>query len=151
MTRMSSTPRVYLRYIFAMTKWTLLLLLFVKPAWADWHFIGKTSDFGMYADPASIQRQGALVKMWAMGDYKDTQSVRLPQPLLWTNYLSVNELKEFDCNNGLHRTVRTAIFAGRQAKGEPIYSFDTGAVLVKVANAPLDIAQFKFACEGGAR
>lgn len=151
MTRMSPKSRLSLRYIFAMTKWILLLLLFVKPAWADWHFIGKTSDFGMYADPSSIQRRGALVKMWAMGDYKDTQSVRLPQPLLWTNYLSVKELKEFDCNSGLHRTVRTAIFAGRQAKGEPIYTFDTGAPFVQVANAPLDIAQFKFACEGGAR
>ena len=134
-----------------MTKWALLLLLLAKPAWADWHFVGRTAEFAMYADPSSIQRQGALVKVWVMGDFKDTQSARFPPPLLWTNYLSVKELKEFDCNNGLHRTVRTAIFAGRQAKGDPIYTFDTGATFVQVANAPLDIAQFRFGCEGGKR
>ncbi len=134
-----------------MTKWAFLLLFLAKPVWADWQFIGKTADFGMYADPTSIQRKGALVKMWAMGDYKDTQAARFPPPLLWTNYLSVKELKEFDCNNGLHRTVRTSVFAGHLAKGDPLYTFDSGAAFAPVANAPLDVAQFKFGCEGGKR
>jgi hypothetical protein len=134
-----------------MTKWAFLLLFLAKPVWADWQFIGKTADFGMYADPASIQRKGAVVKMWAMGDYKDTQAARFPPPLLWTNYLSVKELKEFDCNSGLHRTVRTSVFAAHLAKGDPLYTFDSGAAFAPVANAPLDVAQFKFGCEGGNR
>jgi hypothetical protein len=134
-----------------MAKWALVLLVLGQSAWADWQFIGKTAEFGMYADPSSIQRQGAVAKVWVMGDYKNTQAARFPPPLLWTNYLSVKELKEFDCTNGLHRTVRTSIFAGRLAKGDPLYTFDSGATFAPVVNAPLDIAQFKFGCEGGKR
>ncbi|MFM6991487.1 MAG: surface-adhesin E family protein [Rhodoferax sp.] len=134
-----------------MAKWALVLLLFGPSAWADWHFIGKTAEFGMYADPSSIQRQGTLAKLWVMGDYKETQAARFPPPLLWTNYLSVKELKELDCANGLHRTLRTSIFAGHLAKGEPLFTVDTGAAFAPVAKAPLDIAQFKFGCEGGKR
>lgn len=138
-----------------MKKWTSLLTVLLlgwgSAAWADWHFIGKTPDFTMFGDPSSIQRSGAIAKVWVMGDYPTAQSARFPPPLGWLNYFSVKELKEFDCTRGLHRTVRTSIFAARLAKGDPLYTFDSGASFGPVANAPIDIAQFKFGCEDGKR
>jgi len=136
-----------------MTKWTFLLLLLglSGPACADWNFIGKTPEFTMYGDPSSIQRSGAIAKVWVMGDYSAAQSARFPPPLFWLTYFSVKELKEFDCTNGLHRTARTAIFAAHLAKGDPLYTFDSGATFGPVATTPIDIAQFKFGCEGGKR
>ena len=136
-----------------MSKWTFLLLFLGLggPACADWNFIGKTPDFTMYGDPGSIQRSGAYAKVWVMGDYPAVQSARFPPPLFWLNYFSVKELKEFDCTKGLHRTVRTSIFATRLAKGDPLYTFDSGATFAPVANVPIDRAQFKFGCEDGKR
>ena len=128
-----------------------LLLLLCSSAWADWNFIGKTAEFNMYADPLGIQRSGAIARVWVMGDYKVAQSQRFPPPLLWVNYLSIKELKEFDCTKGLHRTLRTQIFAANIAKGDPVYVFDSGASFAPVANTPLDLAQFRFGCEDGKR
>jgi hypothetical protein len=121
------------------------------PAKADWHFIGKTAEFTMYGDPRSVYRSGAYAKLWVMGDYSTTQSARFPPPLLWLNYQSVKELKEFDCTKHLHRTVRTSIFAARLAKGDPLYTYDSSATFGPVANSPIDLAQFKFGCEEGKR
>jgi len=137
--------------LFTMKKLAYFLLLLSSSAWADWHFIGKTNDFAMYADPYSIQRNGPVAKVWVMGDYKAAQSQRFPPPILWVSYLSVKELKEFDCTKGLHRTARTAIYAANVAKGDPVYSFDSAASFAPVANTALDMAQLKFACEDGKR
>jgi hypothetical protein len=132
-------------------KLACLLFLVASSAWADWHFIGRTNEFSMYADPSSIQRAGTLAKVWVLGDFKVAQSQRFPPPLLWLSYSSVKELKEFDCTKAWHRTVRTAIFAANLAKGDPAYTFDSGANFAPVANTPLDLAQLKYACEGGKR
>jgi len=132
-------------------KLVYVLLLLSSAARADWHFIGKTNDFNMFADPFGIQRSGAIARVWVMGDYKVAQSQRFPPPLLWVNYLSIKELKEFDCTKGLHRTLRTQIFAANVAKGDPAYAFDSAANFAPVANTPLDMAQFRFACEDGKR
>lgn len=134
-----------------MKKLVYVLLLLSGSAWADWNFIGKTNEFNMFADPVGVQRNGAIARVWVMGDYKVAQSQRFPPPLLWVSYLSIKELKEFDCTKGLHRTLRTQIFAANVAKGDPVYAFDSAANFAPLANTPLDLAQFRFACEGGKR
>jgi hypothetical protein len=135
-----------------MKRWTFLFLLLLgSQAWADWNFIGRTPEFTMYGDPTSIQRHGTIAKVWVMGDYKTVQSSRFPPPLLWLNYQSVKELKEYDCANGWHRTVRTAVFAARLAKGDPLYTFDSGATFAPMVSTPIDLAQFQFGCEDGKR
>jgi hypothetical protein len=143
--KMSNKGRLTVKMLAA------LLMLLCGSAWADWYFIGKTHEFNMYADPYSIQRNGPIARTWVMGDYKVAQSQRFPPPLFWISYLSVKELKEFDCTKGLHRTARTAIYAANLAKGDPAYSFDSAANFAPVANTALDRAQFKFACEDGKR
>jgi len=130
-----------------MRKWIFLAFMAATPAWADWNFIAKTDAFKLYGEPNTKQRNGNLVRMWSMADYQATQSIRLPPPLLWTNYQSMRELKEFDCATRQHRSLKTTLFAVRLAKGEPIYSFESAGVFAPVAAVALDEAQFQFACK----
>ncbi len=134
-----------------MKKWFFLLLVVCSQAWADMHFIGKNKEFGMFVDPSTVERNGDSVKLWVIGDYQEAQSKRFPPPLFWVRYLSVKELKEFDCTKALHRTIRTKIFSEKLAKGDLLYTFDAAATMAPVSNAPLDVAQFKYACEDGRR
>lgn len=116
------------------------------PVWADWSFVAKTDTFNLYGETNTRKKIGNVVHMWFMADYKATQSVRLPPPLLWTNYQSLRELKEFDCASRQHRSVKSVLFVDHLAKGEVIYSFESAGAFAPVAAAPLDDAQFRFAC-----
>ena len=130
-----------------MRNWVFWALMAAAPAWADWSFIAKSDSFSLYGESNSKQRNGNLVRMWSMADYQATQSIRLPPPLLWTNYQSMRELKEFDCASRQHRSIKTILFSARLAKGEAIYTFDSAGAFAPVAAAPLDAAQFQFACK----
>ena len=112
-----------------MRTWILLGLFAAMPAWADWSFIAKTEAFNLYGEANTKRKTGNLVRLWSMADYNAVQSIRLPPPLLWTSYQSMRELKEFDCVSRQHRSVKTQLYAGRLAKGEPLYGFTPDAGL----------------------
>jgi hypothetical protein len=54
-----------------------LLVLSSSPAYAEWVEIGGNDQIGMttYADPGTIRRNGDLVKMWRLNDFKTVQTV----------------------------------------------------------------------------
>lgn len=124
----------------------LLLLMATGSAWADWVAIGKSSDFTMYVDPQSLRRNGNIASAWIMGDYVKTQKKRFPPPIGWVDFDSIKELKNFDCNKGMHRTDKTVIMSGKLAKGDPLYTFNSVPDYFPVPNSELDIAQFNYVC-----
>ena len=130
-----------------MRTWLLLGLFVAMPAWADWSFVAKTDDFNLYGEANTRHKTGNVVRMWFMADYKATQSVRLPPPLLWTSYQSIRELKEFDCANRQHRSIKTMLFAAHLTKGDSLYGYEPAGTFGPVAAAALDEAQFQFACK----
>ena len=130
-----------------MRKWICLVLIAATPVWADWSFIAKTDSFNLYGESNTKRRTGNVVRVWSMADYQAVQSIRLPPPLLWTNYQSMRELKEFDCGTHQHRSLKTMLFGVRLAKGDPIYTFESAGAFAPVAAAALDEAQFQFACK----
>lgn len=130
-----------------MRKWILLGLFATLPAWADWSFIAKTDALTLYGEANTKHRTGNIVRLWSMADYNAVQSIRLPPPLLWTNYQSLRELKEFDCASRQHRSLKTVLFAARLAKGESLYGFENAGAFAPVAAAALDEAQFQYACK----
>ena len=130
-----------------MRKWVFLALMAAAPAWADWSFIGKTDSFNLYGESNTKRRTGDVVRVWSMADYQATQSIRLPPPLLWTNYQSMRELKEFDCARRQQRQLKAMLFDVRLAKGDPIYTFESAGAFAPVAAVALDEAQFQFACK----
>ena len=126
----------------------LILSLFIAmPVWADWSFVAKTDSFNLYGETNTRHKTGNVMRIWFMADYKATQSVRLPPPLLWTSYQSIRELKEFDCANRQHRSLKTMLFASHLAKGDSLYGYESAGTFGPVAAAALDEAQFQFACK----
>ena len=129
-----------------MLRLALLFLLCTSSAWADWIAIGKSPDFTMYVDPQSLRRSGNIASAWVMGDYTKTQKKRFPPPILWVDFDSIKELKQFDCSKGMHRTEKTVIMSGKFGKGDPLYSFASVPDYFPVPNSELDIAQFNYVC-----
>lgn len=129
-----------------MLRFALLFMLCTSSAWADWIAIGKSPDFTMYVDPQSLRRNGNIASAWIMGDYVKTQKKRFPPPILWVDFDSIKELKQFDCSKGMHRTEKTVIMSGKFGKGEPLYTFASVPDYFPVPNSELDIAQFNYVC-----
>lgn len=129
-----------------MLRLVLLFLLCTSSAWANWVTIGKSADFTMYVDPQSLRRNGNVASAWVMGDYAKTQRKRFPPPILWVEFDSIKELKNFDCSRGMHRTEKTVIMSGKYGKGDALYSFTSVPDFFPVPNAELDIAQFNYIC-----
>jgi hypothetical protein len=121
-------------------------MLATSNAWANWVAIGKSPDFTMYVDPQSLQRNGNIATAWIMGDYSKTQKKRFPPPILWVEFDSIKELKQFDCSKGAHRTEKTVIMSGKFGKGDPLYTFTSVPDYFPVPNSELDIAQFNYVC-----
>ena len=129
-----------------MLRLALLFLLTTSSAWADWIAIGKSPDFSMYVDPQSLRRNGNIASAWIMGDYTKTQKKRFPPPILWVDFDSIKELKQFDCSKGAHRTEKTVIMSGKFGKGDPLYTFTSVPDYFPVPNSELDIAEFNYVC-----
>ena len=72
-----------------------LLLLTAGAAHAEWTQIGvsrKAGDaFTLYVDPATIQRNGNLVRIWDLQDFREPQNVD------GEIYLAEKTQVEFDC------------------------------------------------------
>ena len=78
--------------------WLLITLLFLStvPAYAEWVAVEK--DYlapglqTVYVDPDTIRREGNLVTLWQLIDFRTMQGNRSP-----TRFLSTKTHKEFDC------------------------------------------------------
>ena len=101
--------------------WSLITLLFLSsiPANAEWAAVEK--DYLMqglqtvYVDPDSIRREGSLVTMRQLIDFKWMQgSARGP-----TRFMSTETHKQFDCTEKRLRLLAFTEFSGRMATGIP--------------------------------
>ncbi len=96
------------------------LLLNAGVASAEWTKIGAASNaadaFTLYVDLATIQRNGKLVRMWDLQDFKQ------PQTLGEKKYLSEKTQIEFDCDARKARILAIVDFSGQMGIGEIIYS-----------------------------
>ena len=99
--------------------WSLITLLFLSsiPANAEWTAVEK--DYLMqglqtvYVDPDSIRREGSLVTMRQLINFKWMQgSARGP-----TRFLSTETHKQFDCAEKRLRLLAFTEFSGRMATG----------------------------------
>ena len=85
---------------------------------AAWERAGAGED-GMvvYADAATIQKAGDVVKMWGLLDYKTAEKDAAGKP-----YLSAKLLQEFDCKGERGRTRFFSFHAGQMGAGQLVYS-----------------------------
>jgi hypothetical protein len=76
--------------------WSILafILLNSVSARAEWRPISSAAGSGgftIYVDPATVLRQGDLVKMWVLYDFRFVQAIK------GTSYLSATWQQKFDC------------------------------------------------------
>ena len=71
-----------------------------------WIETSRNDDYLAYADPSSVRRDGDVVKMWSMFDYRN------PQPgIPGKTYLSTRRHFEYDCKRA--RTGASRLVARR--------------------------------------
>ena len=94
----------------------LMLLVTAGAASAEWTRVGVTGDFILYVDKATIRRNGNLVKMWDLLDYKTVQKSA------GDAYLTQKSQREYDCKEEKERILAFSWFDGQMGNGKVVYS-----------------------------
>jgi len=100
---------------FAMGKALLMGLLAVvsSSAVAEWVEIGGNESATAYADRATIEKAGNLVKMWDLLDFKVVQARPYGTP-----YRSQKTRQEYDCKEARARILDVLRYAENMGGGE---------------------------------
>jgi len=101
-----------------MRKVILMLLLAVvsNSAMAEWVDVGSNENITIFVDPASIQRDGNMAKMWHLTDFKTAQKD------MGDKYLSTKDQNEYDCKEVKVRRRASSQHSGNMGKGKVVYS-----------------------------
>jgi len=83
---------------------------------AEWTDIGATGIYIQSVDRATIRRNGNLVKMWGLKDYKTMQTVA------GDSFLSSKTQAEYNCKEDRSRTLAFLWFDGQMGNGKVVYS-----------------------------
>ena len=117
----------------------LMLLATAGAAGAGWTDVGENDGLIQYVDLATIRRNGNLVKMWYLTDFKTVRTIS------GKSYLSSKAQSEYNCKEESSRTLALTWFDGKMGRGkvvfaysdpdkwEPIQPESIGEVLWKVA------------------
>jgi hypothetical protein len=96
----------------------VVLAVLAGSAAAAWERVGAADDgIVVYADSATIQTSGDVVKMWSLLDYKTAEKDATGKP-----YLSAKLLQEYDCTGERGRTRYFSFHAGQMGAGQLVYS-----------------------------
>lgn len=109
-----------MRQRMEMRKSFLLLALFVASSnvAAEWVVVGSDENKTIYADPASRVKNGSLVEMWGIFDFKTTHTSDVVKA-----YKSLKFRDEFDCDQKQSRNLNIAIHTESMAEGELASSY----------------------------
>lgn len=127
--------------------WSLItiLLLSVEPVDAEWVDVGGKVEEGLtvytvYVDPDTIRRNGDVVTLWALFDYKTIQSI------VGGPWLSSKARREYDCVKERVRLLGFTTFSGNMGSGEAVYSNLDETKWESVAPDSLDRNLWEVAC-----
>ena len=114
--------RLPLAFFSSFISLIVLLVLSSAPAhggeWMKVHTI-EISESTVYAeDPRTIHREGNLVKMWALFDYKTKRRLHGGP---WV--LSYKNQYEYDCAEKRQRLLASMSFSGHMGSGEIVHEF----------------------------
>jgi len=118
-----------------------LLLVSSGPAYAEWMSLGA-SDSGttVYADPATIRREGDLVKMSVLFDFKSIQTKAD------VSYLSAKAQMEYDCAEQRFEGLAVMYFSGNMGNGTLLDRTSGKGKRLRISPGSLDHALWKLAC-----
>ena len=131
-----------LPYIFGFWLQIALLVLSSGPVYAKWMLVSGEDKIGLtvYVDPDTIQREGNLVKMWSLIDYKKTEII--PGDSL----LSIRRQNEYDCTEERTRMLASMWFSGNMGSGRVVHSDSDEGEWKPVAPGSASEGLLKIAC-----
>ena len=127
--------------------WSLITLLVLGsvPAYAEWVAVERNYLVPglqtVYVDPDTIRREGNMVTMWQLIDFKTRQGNRSPG-----RFLSTKTHKEFDCAKKRLRWLASTDFYGHMGTGEAAGAAIGGGHWIPVEPKSLNHALWKVAC-----
>ena len=120
----------------------LMLLMTVGAASAAWTQSGATDIFNDYADRATIRRNGNLVKMWNLRDYKSMQA----SPSIGVSYLSEKVQLEYDCKEEKTRLLAYIWFSRQMGNGKVVSSDNYDEKWIPISPESIGETLWKIAC-----
>jgi len=84
---------------------------------AEWAKVGKTDDYGYYADHASIKKADEIVTMSDLFDYKTARTEGGGAPAL-----SKKTDRGYDCQNQKSQPLKTTWYSGQMGAGSVAWS-----------------------------
>ncbi len=119
----------------------LTLLLSSGPAYAEWMSLGE-SDAGttVYADSATMRREGDLVKMSVLFDFKTIQAKAD------VSYLSAKAQMEYDCAGQRFEGLTVLYFSDNMGNGTLLDRSSGKNKWLRISPGSLDHALWKLAC-----
>ena len=118
------------------------LLVSSGPAYANWMSLGA-SDSGttVYADLATLRREGDLVQMLVLFDFKTTQTKAD------VSFLSAKAQMEYDCAEQRYEGLAVTYFSGNMGNGQLLDRSSGKGKRLRVSPDSLDQALWKLACD----
>ena len=118
----------------------LMLLVTATAASAEWTVASGDDDVIQYVDKGSIRRNGNLVKMLDLIDFKTVQTVS------GDSYLSDKAQSEYDCKEEKVRTLALIFFSGQMGNGKVVYSDSDTMKWIPVPPGSFGATLWKIAC-----
>jgi hypothetical protein len=95
----------------------MILLAFISNVgMAEWTKVNLDDEMTTYVDLATIRKNGYLVKMWTLIDYKTVQQSGS------NKFLSMMGQIEYDCKEEQFRALETTLFSSNMVEGKVLYS-----------------------------
>jgi hypothetical protein len=118
-----------------------LLVLSSGPACAEWMSLGA-SDAGttVYADPTTKNRDGDLVKMWVLFDFKTAQTKTD------ISYLSAKAHMKYDCARQRFEGLTVMYVSGNMGSGNILDRSTGKGTWLRISPGSLDQSLWKLAC-----
>ena len=130
-------------YLVGLGLLLMVLILSSQPVYAEWVLSSGDDEVGLkvYVDPATLRRNGSLVKMWQLYDYKTVQTVA------GDSLLSMKRFNEYDCTEDRTRMLGYTWFSGNMGNGNVVYSTTEQLPWEPVVLRTINRTLWKVACE----
>jgi hypothetical protein len=126
-----------------MSKFFLIMLLALinSSVMAEWVEVGKSEDFNVYVDPATIRKSGNKVRIWSLHDYK-TAHGSIP-------YMSSTLEREHDCIKNQAQQLFLAFYSKNMGRGTTIWKDTELRNWRQVTSDTVKETVWKYACGKG--
>jgi len=139
----NASPFLGLPLAYCLGLWLLITLLVLSsgPAYAEWMSLGA-SDSGttVYADPATMRREGDLVKMLVLFDFKTKQTKAD------FSYSSAKAQMEYDCAEQRFEGLAVMYFSDNMGNGKVLDRSSGKGKWLRISPGSLDQSLWKLAC-----